>query len=409
MKLQLQMEEEKRALEEQKAKERQQLAEQQNIAAVKIQARFRAFLVRKKYAPILKQWKYEMRKKQKILEEIEREMKEREEKLNRRMEGNSLKREEERKRQEELARKEYLKQVKRREEYEKKKESLRLEREKLLQIRREEQRSLEHKRAEAVMSENVKNNIENIKKDNKTENVKVIREENEELNKKVEELKEKCAEMMDETNNWMIPAERNLTPSVLGSKEEHPSHVNNENLYINSVTQVEENNSQTSYLDKASNSCISKDESLTSKDESLNFGAIDMVENKANYICSSPPNVQPNANNREIRDRFSQYETMKKNVFLMGNATEEVRDNWDSSQDIADSSSKVIFPDYIEKKRINWMNTCKSWSKVYEENQGKQTTLRKQLTKSSVGKMPPLSTEKIINSGPWSTLQQVTI
>ncbi|TRZ26951.1 hypothetical protein HGM15179_000192, partial [Zosterops borbonicus] len=393
MKLQLQMEEEKRALEEQKAKERQQLAEQQNIAAVKIQARFRAFLVCKKYAPILKQWKYEMRKKQKILEEIEREMKEREEKLNRGMEGNRLKREEERKRQEELARKEYLKQVKRHEEYEKKKGSLRSEREKLLQIRREEQRSLEQKRAEAVMSENVKNNIENIKKDNKTENVKVIREENEELNKKVEELKEKCAEMMDETNNWMIPAERNLTPSVLGSKEEHPSQVNNENLYINAVTQVEENNSQTSYLDK---------------DESLNFGANDMVENKANYICSSPPNVQPNANNREIRHRFSQYETMKKNVFLMGNATEEVRDNWDSSQDIADSSSKVIFPDYIEKKRINWMNTCKSWSKIYEENQGKQTTLRKQLTKSSVRKMPPLSTEKIINSGPWSTLQQVT-
>ncbi|XP_066039428.1 leucine-rich repeat and IQ domain-containing protein 1 isoform X3 [Chamaea fasciata] len=401
MKLELQMKEEKKAMEEQKAKERQQLAEQQNIAAVKIQARFRAFLVRKKYAPILKQWKYEMRKKQKILEEIEREMKEREENLNRRMEENRLKREEERKRQEELARKEYLKQVKRREEYEKKKESLRLEREKQLQRRREEQRKLEQKRAEAVMSENVENNIENIKKDNKTENMKVIREENEELNKQVEESKEKHAEIMDETNNRMIPAERNLTSSMLGSEKKHPSQVNNENLYINSVTQVEENYSQTSFLDQASNGCISKD-------ESLNFGANGMVENKANYICSSPPNVQPNANNREIKDRFSQYETMKKTVFLMENATEEVRDTCDSSQDVADSSSKVIFPDDIEKKRINWMNICKSWSKIYEENQRKQTTIRKQLRKSSVKKIPPLSTEKIIHSGSWRTLQQVT-
>ncbi|XP_063252452.1 leucine-rich repeat and IQ domain-containing protein 1 isoform X2 [Prinia subflava] len=402
MKLRLQMEEERKALEEQKAKERQQLAEQQNIAAVKIQARFRAFLVRKKYAPILKQWKYEMRKKQKILEEIEMEMKGREEKLNRRMEENRLKREEERKRQEELARQEYLKQVKRHEEYEKKKESLRLERKKQLQMRREEQRQLEQKRAEAVMGENVEKTIENIKKDNKTENMKVIREENEEQNKQLEESKEKHAEMMDETNNMMIPAERNLTPSVLGSEKEHSSLVNNENLCINSVIQVEEKYSETNYFDKASNGHIPKD-------ESLNFGANDMVENKANHICNSPPNVQPNASNREIKDQFSQYETMKKTVFLMENATEEVRDTWNSSQDKTDSSSKVIFPGDIEKKRINWMNTCKSWSKIYEENQRKQTTIRKLLRKSSVRKMPPLSTEKIIHSGPWSTLQQVTM
>uniref|UniRef100_A0A8U8CGZ1 Uncharacterized protein n=1 Tax=Geospiza parvula TaxID=87175 RepID=A0A8U8CGZ1_GEOPR len=400
MKLQLQMEKERKALEEEKAEERQQLAEQQNIAAVKIQARFRAFLVRKKYAPILKQWKYEMRKKQKILEEIEQEMKEREEKLNRQMQENRLKREEERKRQEELERKQYLKQVRRREEYEKKKESLRLEREKQVQIRREEQRKLEQKRADAVMSENVENNIEDIKKDNKTENMKVIREEKEKLNKQVEEPKEKHAEMMDETNNWMIPAERNLTPSVLGSEKEHPSQVNNDNLYINSATQVEENYSQTSYLDKVSNGHISKD-------ESLNFGAKVMAESKANRICSSPPNVQPNANNREIKDRFT-HETMKKTLFLMENATEEVRDTWDSSQDVAGSSSKVIFPDDIEKKRLNWMNTCKSWSKIYEENQRKQATVRKRLRKSSFSKMPPLSTDKIIHSGPWSTLQQVT-
>lgn len=400
MKLQLQMEEERKALEEQKAKERQQLAEQQNIAAVKIQAGFRAFLVRKKYAPILKQWKYEMRKKQKILEEIEQEMKEREEKLNKQMQENRLKREEERKRQEEIEREQYLKQVRRREEYEKKKKSLRFEREKQVQIRREEQRKLEQKRAEAAMCENVENNIEDIKKDNKTENMKVFREEKEKLNKQVEEPKEKHVEMMDETHNWMIPAERNLTPSVLGSEKEHPSQVNNENLYINSVTQVEENYSQRSYLDKISNDHISKD-------ESLNFGANVMAESNANCICSGPPTVQPNANNREIKDQFS-HETMKKTLFLMENAIEEVRDTRDSSQCVADSSSKVTFPDDIEKKRLNWMKTCKSWSKIYEENQSKQATIRKRLRKSSFSKMPPLSTDKIIHSGSWSSLQQVT-
>ncbi|XP_027761282.1 leucine-rich repeat and IQ domain-containing protein 1 isoform X3 [Empidonax traillii] len=401
MKLQMQMKEEKKALEEQKAKERQQLAEKQNMAAVKIQARFRSFLVHKKYAPILKEWKYEMRKKKKMLEEIERERKEREEKLKRRMEENRLKREEGRKRQEELERQEYLERVKRHEEYEKKKESLRLEREKQLQVKREEQTKLEQKKVKAMMSESGENNKENIKNDNHTENTKVIREQKKELNKQGEEQKEKHTEMMDGTNNWMMSVERNLTPtaSILDSEKEHSSQVNNENIYMNSVTQIEENCSQTSYLNEAPNT-------HTSKEESLNFGANDVVENKA--ICSSPPDVQPNASHREVEDQFSQYETTKKTVCLVENANEEVRDTWDRIQGVAESSSKLIFPDDIEKKRINWMTICKSWSKIYEENQRKQVTVKKRPRKSSVSKMPPLSAEKIIHSGPWSTLQQVT-
>ncbi|KFQ72252.1 Leucine-rich repeat and IQ domain-containing protein 1, partial [Phaethon lepturus] len=404
MKIQLQMEEEKKALEEQKAKERQHLAEQQNTAAVKIQARFRSFLVHKKYAPILKEWKDEIKKKQKILEEIEREMKEKEEKMKRRMEENRLKKEEEKKRQEELERQEHLEQMRRHEEYEKKKESVKLERENQLQIRREEQRKLGEKRAKAVMSKRRENNKENIKKDKQIENTEVIREQKKELNKQVEEQKEKQTEMMGETNNWMIPAERNMTPrpNMLGSeKKEHFSQVNIENMYINSVTHAEENYSQTRHLNKAP-------KSHTSKGESDNSGDNDMVDNKANNICSSPPNVQPNACNREVKNQFSQSETMKENAFLTGNANEEVRETWDRIQDADEHSHRLMLPDDIQKKRINWMNTCKSWSKIFEENQRKQTTIKKERRKSSVSKMPPLNTQKIIHSGPWSTLQQIT-
>ncbi|NWI55042.1 LRIQ1 protein, partial [Calyptomena viridis] len=397
MKLELQMEEEKKALEHQKAKERQQLAEKQNIAAVKIQARFRSFLVHKKYGPILKEWKYEIRKKEKIVEQIERENKEREETLKKQMEENRLKTEEGKKRQEELERQEYLQQVRRHEQYEKKKESLRLEREKQLQMKRE-QRKLGQKRAK--MSESGENNKENIKNHNEAENTKV-REQKKELHKQAEEQKENHAEMLDEKNNWMISAERNLTPtpSMLGSEKEHSSQVNNENIYMNSVTQVEENYSQTRYLSKDPNS-------HTSKDESLNFGANEIVENKTNSICSSPANVQPNSKDK---DQFSHYETTKKAVFVMEDTNEEVGDTWNRIQGVAESSSKLIFPDDIEKKRINWMNTCKSWSKIYEENQRKQATIKKRPRKSSVSKMPPLSTQMIIRSGPWSTMQQVTI
>lgn len=403
MKLQLQMEEERKTLEEQKAKERQHLAEQHNTAAVKIQARFRSFLVHKKYVSILEEWKDEIKKKQKIQEEIEREMKEKEEKMKMRREENRQKKEEGKKRLEELKRQEYLEQVRRREEYEKKKASLRLEREKQLQIRREEQRKLGEKKVKAVMSESGENNKENIKKDKQPENTKVIKEQKE-LDEQVEEQKENQTEMVDEINDWMIPAERNLThtPNLQGSEKEHSTQLNNENIGMNSVTYIEENYSQTRDLNKASNS-------HTSKDESVNFGANDMVENKAYTICSSPPNVQPSASNTGVKDQFSQSETMKKTVFLTEDANEEVRDTWNRIQDVTECSSRQILPHDIEKKRINWMNTCKSWSKIYEENQGKQATIKRRPRKSSVVKMPPLSTHKIIQSGPWSTLQQVTI
>ncbi|XP_064897821.1 leucine-rich repeat and IQ domain-containing protein 1 isoform X2 [Columba livia] len=399
MKLRMQMEEEKKALEEQKAKERQHLAEQQNTAALKIQARFRSFLVRKKYASILKEWKEEIKKKQQILEEIEREMEEKEEKRKRRMEEKQ-KKEGGKKRQEELKRQEHLEQVRRREEYEKKKESLRLAREKQLQIRREEQRNLGEKTAKALMSESGDNNKENIKKDKQAENTKVI-EQKKELSKQVEEQKAKQTEILDDTNNWMISAERNLTPTpnMQGfEKKEHSSQVNYENIYMNSVMHVEENCSQTTDLNKAS-------KSHSSNDESVNFGANDMVENTG----SSPPNVQLSASNRDVKEQFSESEMMEETVFLTEDANEEVGGTWDKIQYVAECSSRVILPDDIEKKRINWMNTCKSWSKIYEENQRMQSTTKKRQRKSSVSKMPPLSSQKIIQSGHWSTLQQVTI
>ncbi|NXK48247.1 LRIQ1 protein, partial [Chauna torquata] len=392
MKLQLQMEEEKKAFEEQRAKERKCQAQEWNAAAVKIQARFRSFLVRKKYAHILKEWEDKRKKKKKRQEEIERDMKVKEEKMKRRMEERRQKKEEERKRQEELERQKYLEQVRRREEYEKKKASLRLVREKQLQIRREEQRKLREKIAKA-MTETGEDNKENIKEDKQTENMKIITQEKKELNKRVEEQKEKQTEMMDETSNWMIPTERKLTstPNLLSlEKKEEPSQINNENIYVNSVICVEENYSQIREL------------------ESVNFEANDMVENNANDICSSPSNIQSNAGNREVKDQFAESEIIKKTVFLMEDTNEEVRENWGTIQEVAECSNRLILPDDVEKKRINWMNTCKSWSKIYEENQRKKSNIKKQPRKISVSKMPPLSIQKIIGSGPWSTLQQVT-
>uniref|UniRef100_A0A8C3GHB1 Leucine-rich repeat and IQ domain-containing protein 1 n=1 Tax=Cairina moschata TaxID=8855 RepID=A0A8C3GHB1_CAIMO len=398
MKLQLQMEEEKKASEEQKEKERKCLAEQRNTAAVKIQARFRTLLVHKKYGPILKEWKDKIQKAKKAQEENEREVKVKEEKMKRQMEERSQKKEEEKRRRGELEREKYLEQVRRREEYEKKKASLRLERVKQLQIRREEQRRSREKIAKAMMTETGEDNKESIKEE-QTENRKVIIEEKKELKKQIEEQKEKQSELMDETNNWMIPTEGKLTPTNMLSseKKEDSSQVNNENIYMNSVICIEENYSQTRELDNASSM-------NTLKHESVNFGATDMVGNTR----SNSSNTQSNAGNREVKDKLYQSGTTKKSVFLVEDANKEVREIWDRIQEVTDHSNKLILPDDIEKKRINWMNTCKSWFKIYEENKRKKSNIKKRPRKTSVSKMPPLSIQKIMHSGPWSTLQQVT-
>ncbi|NXG29101.1 LRIQ1 protein, partial [Dromaius novaehollandiae] len=404
MKLQLQVEEEEKAFEEQRAKQRQHLAEQQNAAAVKIQARFRSFLVHKKYAPFLKEWKDKIKREREIQEEIEREMKEKEEKMKRRMEERKHKKEE-KKRQEELERQLYLEQMRRREEYEKKKVSLRLE--KQLQIRREEQRKLREKAAGVTMNEDGEKNEENVAEEKLGENVKAIREQKKELSKQLIEQEENQSEKMDETSNWVIPVKRKLTPpipNILNSeKKEQSSQINNENIDRNSVMCAEKSYSETGDINKATITC-------TSKNESVDFRASDVVENKVNNTNSSPLNAQPNANNRKIEDQFCQSETVKTAVFLMEDSNEKVGENWDRIQDVAKFSDRLeILPDDIEEKRLNWMKTCKPWSKIYGENQRKEVTKKKQPRKSSVNRMPPLSIEKIIQSGPWSTLQQVTI
>ncbi|NWJ11285.1 LRIQ1 protein, partial [Crypturellus undulatus] len=390
MKLQLQVEEEEKAFEEQKAKQRQHMAEQENAAAVKIQARFRSFLVHKKYAPILKEWK------DKIKQEKAKRMKSHMEEMKQKKE--------EKKRQEERERQRYVEQARRFEEYEKKKLSLRLEREKQLKIRKEEQIKIREK---VTMDENREKYEGNITEEQLGENLKRVREQKMEPNKQVAELKNQTVKM-DETSNWIIPVKRKLTPPTPNmlnlEKKEPSSEVKNKNLDRNSVMSAERSSS-----DSENNAAPFTDPSKK-KSESIDFGAGIIIENKEENTNSRPLNAQPHTNNREIKDQFFQSEIAKTAVFLKKDSHEKLIENWDRIQDIAKySNSLEILPDDVEKKRLNWMKTCKPWCKIFGENQRKTITKKKHPRKISVNKMPPLSAEKIIHSGPWSTLQQVTI
>ncbi|XP_063164469.1 leucine-rich repeat and IQ domain-containing protein 1 [Candoia aspera] len=165
-KLRIQIEEEKRAFEEQKARERQQLVEQQNNAAIKIQTTIRAFMVYKRFGPVLKKKRAEQEKKREMKEIMEKEMKEKEERWKRRTLEKIEQKEEERKRREEKEKEENEQKMKRREDYEKKKEIVRLQRELMIgEFKNEGKNELKCVTAKNTEFQNIAEDIEQAKKE----------------------------------------------------------------------------------------------------------------------------------------------------------------------------------------------------------------------------------------------------
>uniref|UniRef100_A0A8C4W153 Leucine rich repeats and IQ motif containing 1 n=1 Tax=Gopherus evgoodei TaxID=1825980 RepID=A0A8C4W153_9SAUR len=391
--LQLQIEEEKRAFEEQKAKERQHLAEQWNKAAVKIQARFRAFIISRKYAPILKEWK--------------------EEKMRRRMQERKQKEEELRKRQEEIERQAHMEQVRRREEYEKKKVSLRLEREKSLQLegpRGQQGAKQKEKIAINAVAENRDKDMKITKEEKERENIKDLREQEKEQKKPILEIREeeekqeeKDVGKIQEANNSENTKDRKQTPPSSEKKEEsHDKSNENEDEYV--MTHTGKSSLQTMDLDKNTNRNILDREAIV-------LVANDTISNKENSKHNSQWNLeaQPDNRNSEHKVQSCKFETIKTAEVVMKKIQEEVAEDWDKSESgIRYFERPLMLPDNVEKKRLTWMTMCKPWSKMYRENQRKKVVKRSRPRKPSDSKMPPLSVEMIIQCGPWNALQQVT-
>uniref|UniRef100_A0A8C3S8F6 Leucine-rich repeat and IQ domain-containing protein 1 n=1 Tax=Chelydra serpentina TaxID=8475 RepID=A0A8C3S8F6_CHESE len=383
--LQLQIEEEKRAFEEQKAKERQHLAEQRNTAAVKIQAKFRAFIIYRKYAPILKEWK--------------------EEKMRKRMQERKQKEEESRKRQEETERQAHMEQVRRHEEYEKKKESLRLEREKSLQLegpRGQQGAKQKEKIAINAVTENRDKDTKNTKEEKERENIKDLREQEKEQKKQILEIKEEEEEQeekhvgeIQEANNSENPKDRKQTPPNSEKKEEsHETSNENEDGYV--MTHTGKSSLQTIDVDKNTNMLDR---------EAIVLIANDAIANKENSMHNS----QPDNRNSEHKVQSCKFETIKTAEIVMKEIQEEVAEDWDKSESVIKYFERPLtLPDDVEKKRLTWMTTCKPWSKIYRENQRKKVAKRSRPRKTSASKMPPLSIEMITQCGPWNALQQVT-
>ncbi|XP_039374446.1 leucine-rich repeat and IQ domain-containing protein 1 isoform X2 [Mauremys reevesii] len=411
--LQLQIEEEKRTFEEQKAKERQHLAEQWNKAAVKIQARFRAFIVYRKYAPILKEWKAEIKRKKELQQKMEREKREKEEKMRRRMQERKQKEEELRKRQEEIERQAHMEQVRRREEYEKKKESLMLEREKSLQLegpRGQQGAKQKEKIAINAVAENRDKDTQITKEEKERENIKDQREQEKEQKKQILEIREEeekqeekhVGKIQEANNSENTKDGKQTSPNSEKKEESHDKSNENEDGYV--MTHTGKSSLQTMDLDKNTNTNILDREAVV-------LVANDAISNKENSKHNSQWNLeaQPDNRNSEHKVQSCKFETIKTAEVVMKKIQEEVAEDWDKSETVIKYFERPLtLPDNVEKKRLTWMTMCKPWSKIYRENQRKKVVKRSRPRKPSDSKMPPLSVEMIIQCGPWNALQQVT-
>ncbi|XP_066490406.1 leucine-rich repeat and IQ domain-containing protein 1 [Tiliqua scincoides] len=479
--LHVQIEEEKQAFEEQQAKERQRLAEQQNMAAVKIQAQFRAFVIHKEYAPVLREWRAELKRKREMQEAVEREQKEKEERRKRRALELKQQQERERKGQEEKERQELAEKVKRQEEYERKKEKVRL--------LREEQRMLE----ELERAEKSKLNL-NLEPENMGQEIKLAKEEQEtekgeeegevtkspqnkmesentdkDIANKGTEIEKMEHEKGKTGNTQRTRSENKDDCSAMARKEEvikdgvikeviKEQEAGSATVKSKQIMgkELKEQSQHVKYEEekqerrhgmireklRCEDGAHEDGKRESAKEEHLNMkhseASVEHEEPYAEDHCSTTGDFQKTRDTEVLSSDMTSVLDQENSIYNDHNNLNVHLDSGDAGRTekthvlkhikfaakeiheemsgcfVKDDNAVQCFEhppvlsDSLEEKRLTWIKTCKSWSRIWRENQRKKVVEKSRPRKCSAGMMPPLSAATIIQAGPWNALEQVT-
>ncbi|XP_078535006.1 leucine-rich repeat- and IQ domain-containing protein 1 [Lissotriton helveticus] len=434
------LEAEKKSFEEQKEKERQILEKIQCKAATIIQARFRAFVSYRKYAPKLKKLKAENKRRKEFQLKMDQEkmaaeakIKQRLEEKKRKEEEKKRKEEEEKKHLEEIKQQESLKIELRRLEYERKKEAerLRLEKEKQLKLdelkQSEERKQKDNKVARKHLEENerhIKVNKSNLETAKELESGKYhnVCKRDQVLEKKVvknicdgninkrKQIGNECFESQEkEVMNLgiekqlilteQINEQQNKTSPMEGSSVKESvleGKIQDHNMQID--TKTKEPVARDSKLNISSHVAITQAKEIKHSRQFENINPSDEVANMWQSFRSeikSDDALPPSLLNPEIQE-----------IKYKETCTPHSEEN---DQVLLRAYHKLVLPDHIEEKRLAWMKNCIPWSKVLSENQRKKVLKKSKPRKSSAAnKLPPLNAEVILKTGPWHVLKQVT-
>ncbi|KAM6437248.1 leucine-rich repeat- and IQ domain-containing protein 1 isoform 2-T3 [Liasis olivaceus] len=469
-KLHIQIEEEKRAFEEQKARERQQLVEQQNNAAIKIQTTFRAFMVYKRFGPVLKNKREEREKEREMKEIMEKEMKEREERWKRRDLEKMEQKEEERKRREEKEKEENEAKMKRLEEYEKKKEIVRLQRELVIGELKNEKNELKFVVAKNTESQSITEDIEQTKKEQEIEKEKEVNttekiERGDELENTVNQIESgKEGKTLENAKEKKEGRAAKLLSGMVPSNIDIALEITNKEKQTKKLKEQEDNSDKRKLIMEKKHSKQTPDKKYKeqnehethelmndelcydigrSKDEELKSGKeehcneINNEESLENNVkkCLETSEFQKNSNtnalsvetnitvNQESIVHYihvqldsgdtgkiaSSYASENSKIELAPKKIhEEVNNQWAKDEHLDNFFEQPLVSDSVEAKRLAWMKSYKSWCRVYQEHQKKKMVERNKPRKYLSDQMPPLNADMIIQAGPWNSLQQVT-
>ncbi|XP_072341233.1 leucine-rich repeat- and IQ domain-containing protein 1 isoform X1 [Scyliorhinus torazame] len=461
---------ERRIFEEQQSKERARVKELQNRAATTIQARFRAHLVRKKHAPILKERRNERKRKKDLQLRMAQEKRQFEEKIKRKLEQKRKEEEEEGRKQEEVKRLQREEQKQRQIEYEKKKEQERQRLEKERQLKLEEfqkvQEEIKRKELERKKREEKQEEAER----QKAEERKLLEEEKSKM-----ALKQRKKTKIEKKGEPQLTEEGSVNSKINKNKEaeqcDHssdnicvlfwneniglPQNIQENNLMndskVGSVNSKINKNKDAEQCDNSSeNVCALWNENLglshniqennlmngsnvvrectalmtTGTNLEMKFPAEEVVESTAENIFVGGPSITIPKSLLQINNECA---VMDRNPSRLSDEGISVLNTSDGNlhmEDLTDVheivelvdlnfeksflATGLTLPDHIEQKRLNWMKMCTPWSRISRENKAKKVNKQIRLRNNPVNQLPPLSPDVILQSGVWTSLQQVT-
>ncbi|XP_067855557.1 leucine-rich repeat and IQ domain-containing protein 1 isoform X3 [Heptranchias perlo] len=422
--MQIKMDKERRVFEDEQAKQRKRVKKLQYRAATTIQARFRAHMVHKKYAPILKERLDERKRKKDLQLRMEQERRDFEEKIKRKLEERKRSEEEEGRKQEEAKRLQREEQKQRQIEYEKKKEQERQRLEKERQLKLEELQKLQQEEKRKELQKKKKEEKLQEAERKKTEESKLLEERN-----RKEGLKQREEKKIEKEDDLRLIEEGNINPNITKNKEPKQDENSSENVYVpmNENTCLPHNIQKNSTLindNGVVGQCTVEMATDTKLEMKLPAGEVvkSTAENTLSieFSVTIPKNINllqtvslcavtdrlPGRQSGEGKSVLNTDDSKLHNEGLIDahNITESVNLNLEGRS----LAKGLTLPDHVEQKRLSWMKMCAPWSKISRENKRKKVKQRIRLRHNPVCRLPALSPEVILHSGVWASLQQVT-
>ncbi|KAM9311602.1 LOW QUALITY PROTEIN: leucine-rich repeat- and IQ domain-containing protein 1 [Gastrophryne carolinensis] len=456
---------ERNVFEEQKAKARKHLEDLQNKSAVKIQAAFKAYQIYKKYSPILRQKKEELKRQNEMKEKMDREKKQLEDRVKLKLEEQK-RREEEKKLHEETMKKkmeeakhlEVQEQERRQREYEdkKKQEKQRLEREKILkqELNRKSEakiNTLNSAIQSDIVIEKHKNNhpclevtkttledfihdeqkhakqyCETQAKISKEQQVQV-KHDTQVNDSRCTHLPEKSPESISKEEQKQVKHDTQVnvgrctrlpegtlekTSKEKQVPEKYDRQVNVDRLTDNKLMQTPIENASEKELGSPTNNCLlGHDKEINDK---LEVVASSMTKMQTPYLktegkSASLTYAHSTGNILQHQDIQSMSGNRSNTFQISGQVTKETTGGKNESQDLPMTPRPFVLPDDVEDKRLAWMKSCIPWAKTLSDNRKNGVVRRTRKRKSSSTKrFPPINEALILRHGPWNSLQQVT-